>query len=208
MASTETGVHYPLGPDEFAPHIDDQEQAESLNGRIIVPVPNATARNALAASLAPSASEPLFVKRADSAGFEYTSDGSKWHALGGIESFGSPTAGSGTAISGSALYQTASLPTAAYDRLVIAWAALYGTPAAGAVWDGALSIAAGTVDDAQVLARFTAGSSGTVFMQYQAIVPASVQPLVRTWHRFSSGGSLSRSAEPRYSYIRGIAIAL
>lgn len=208
MASTETGVHYPLGTDEFAPHIDDQEQAESLTGRIIVPVANATARDALAAALAPSSAEPLFVKRGDSAGFEYTTNGTKWHSIGGIERFGSPTAGPGTSIAGSALYQTADLATAPYDRLVLAWAGLYGTPAASSVWDGALSIGVATVDDAQVLARFTAGSSGTVFMQYQAVVPANTQPLVRTWHRLSSGGSMGRSAEPRYSYIRGIAIAL
>lgn len=208
MASTETGVHYPSGTDEFAPHIDDQEQAESLNGRIIAPVANVTDRNALAAALAPSASEPLFVKRADSAGFEYTTNGTKWHAVGGIERFSATSAGAGSAISGSALYQTANLAAAPYDRLVIAWAALYGTPAPSSVWDGALSIAASTVDDAQTFARFTAGSSGTVFMQYQDVVPANVLPLVRTWHRYVSGGTLARSAAVQFSYIRGITIAL
>lgn len=86
MASTPLGIAYPIGSDEFAPHIDMKGIADSLEGRIIVPVANTTARAALVAAVTPSVTEPLYVERQDApAGqqVEYTTDGTNWITLAG-----------------------------------------------------------------------------------------------------------------------------
>lgn len=81
MASNDLGVHYPLGTDEFAPHLDIEQTADSLQGRVVVPVANTTERASVASALSPSASEPLYVWRTDARdGFqlEVSTNGTTW----------------------------------------------------------------------------------------------------------------------------------
>jgi hypothetical protein len=78
---TAGGIVYPIGGDEFDPAGDMQEQAESIDPRLIYPVANLTERAALAAALAPTASRPLYVHRADAparAKLERTENGTAW----------------------------------------------------------------------------------------------------------------------------------
>ena len=81
MATTPTGLDVPAVTDAFDPDGDIRGLAGSLDGRIIVPVPNITARNALAAALTPTPAAPLYVDRADApagASLERTIDGTTW----------------------------------------------------------------------------------------------------------------------------------
>lgn len=83
MALNDLGVEVPASTDAFDPDGDMRELGGSLEGRIIVPVANTTARDALATTLSPSATEPLFVWRADAnigSRLEWTEDGSTWQA--------------------------------------------------------------------------------------------------------------------------------
>jgi hypothetical protein len=83
MATTPTGLDVPAGIDPFDPDGDIRDLAASLEGRIFVPVPNITARDALAAALSPTPAEPLYVDRADApagAKLERTTDGVTWSA--------------------------------------------------------------------------------------------------------------------------------
>mgnify|MGYP007112216705 CR=1 FL=1 len=85
MATNDLGVAFPTGADEFAPHLDIEGLADSMAGRIVVPVPNVTARDALAAAVSPSPSEPLYVHRADApagARTEVTENGTSWRTVG------------------------------------------------------------------------------------------------------------------------------
>ncbi|MFF2621308.1 hypothetical protein [Oerskovia jenensis] len=84
MATTPTGLDVPAGTDPFDPDGDLRALGASLAGRIIVPVPNKTAREALAAAVTPTASEPLYVHRTDggpSGALERTIDGTTWTSL-------------------------------------------------------------------------------------------------------------------------------
>jgi hypothetical protein len=84
MATNPLGLEYPEGADSFQPHTDIQALADSARGRVIIPVASVAARDSLETALPPSASEPLYVFRADApAGreVEYTTDGTTWRAL-------------------------------------------------------------------------------------------------------------------------------
>lgn len=62
---------------------------ESLEGRLIVPVPNVAARDALVASFGPTVQKPLVVFRADAPAHlkvEYTTNGTTWTSAGGSDS--------------------------------------------------------------------------------------------------------------------------
>jgi hypothetical protein len=83
MATTPTGVTVPAGADPFDPQGDMVDLANSLRSRIVVPVPNVTARTALVEAIdwTPSTAEPLRVCRADApAGRrdEITYNGTDW----------------------------------------------------------------------------------------------------------------------------------
>jgi hypothetical protein len=85
MATTPTGVEVPAGTDAFDPDGHMRALAASLEGRIIVPVPNVTARAALAAAVSPSTTEPLYVDRANAhpaRRLESTTDGTTWIPVG------------------------------------------------------------------------------------------------------------------------------
>lgn len=87
MATTPTGLDVPAGTDPFDPDGDTRALAASLEGRIIVPVPNITARDALAAALSPTPVEPLYVDRANAApglALEVTRDGSTWETIAAL----------------------------------------------------------------------------------------------------------------------------
>lgn len=63
--------------------------AESLEGRLIVPVPNTSARDALVATFGPSSTRPLIVYRHDApagARIEWTTNGTSWTPVGGADS--------------------------------------------------------------------------------------------------------------------------
>lgn len=63
--------------------------AASLEGRLIVPVPNTSARDALVASFQPSSTRPLIVYRHDApagARIEWTTNGTSWTPVGGADS--------------------------------------------------------------------------------------------------------------------------
>lgn len=63
--------------------------AESLEGRLVVPVPNQVARDALVASFGPSSTRPLIVYRHDApagARIEWTTNGTSWTPVGGADS--------------------------------------------------------------------------------------------------------------------------
>lgn len=89
MAQTPTGLDVPAGGDPFDPQVDLVKLAASLGARIIVPVPNVTARGQLVTRLtaegaAPSATAPLYVHRGDApAGFELesTTDGTTFQPI-------------------------------------------------------------------------------------------------------------------------------
>lgn len=81
MATTPTGLDVPAGTDVFDPDGDLRALAASLTGRVIVPVPNATARDALAAALPPGLAAPLFVWRADTKALEGAWDATGWKPL-------------------------------------------------------------------------------------------------------------------------------
>lgn len=84
MATNPLGLEYPEGADSFQPHTDIQALADSARGRLIIPVASVAARDSLETALPPSASEPLYVFRADApAGreIEYTTDGTTWRTL-------------------------------------------------------------------------------------------------------------------------------
>lgn len=86
MATTPTGLTVPAGTDAFDPDGDMRTLAGSLEGRIIVPVPNVTARDALSALVSPSASEPLYVHRQDATlgrQLERTTNGTTWTTVPG-----------------------------------------------------------------------------------------------------------------------------
>jgi hypothetical protein len=91
VATNDLGLYHPTGGDEFAPHLDIEAAVDSLAGRIVVPVPNTTVRDALAASVSPSASEPLYVHRADApagARTEVTENGTTWRTVGASQWIG------------------------------------------------------------------------------------------------------------------------
>ncbi|MEV7962419.1 hypothetical protein [Oerskovia paurometabola] len=85
MATTPTGVEVPAGTDIFDPDGDLRALGASLEGRIIVPVANATARNAVASLVSPSPTEPLYVHRGDAPPgrqLEVTTNGTTWITVG------------------------------------------------------------------------------------------------------------------------------
>jgi hypothetical protein len=95
MADNDLGIDVPASTDVFDPDGDMRAMGDSFAGRIIVPVANTTERDALATTLSPSSSEPLYVHRADAPApqrLEWTEDGTTWHTPGGNPS----AAGSGT----------------------------------------------------------------------------------------------------------------
>ena len=134
MATTPTGVTVPAGTDVFDPDGDMRDLATSLEGRIIVPVPNTAARDALAAALAPSATEPLYVHRHDApAGgrLEVTIDGLTWRSIW--------SAPPGEARAGGAMQRSDGSTTinAGATDLRIDPASITALPAgAGTVWSG------------------------------------------------------------------------
>lgn len=65
MATTPTGLDIPAGTDPFDPDGDIRVLAGSLEPRVVVPVPNVTARDALATAVTPTPGEPLYTHRAD-----------------------------------------------------------------------------------------------------------------------------------------------
>lgn len=98
MATNDLGLIYPTGSDEFAPHLDMEALADSFGGRLIVPVPNVAVRDALAAAVSPSTTEPLIVRRADAAvavAVEITTNGTDWTPLAAQQSAEVTTFGSG-----------------------------------------------------------------------------------------------------------------
>lgn len=84
MATTPTGLTVPAGTDAFDPDGDMRTLAGSLEGRIIVPVPNVTARDALAAALSPSPAEPLIVRRIDTGIIEECTGLPTWRPIAGV----------------------------------------------------------------------------------------------------------------------------
>lgn len=87
MALNSLGVDVPAATDVFDPDGDMRALASSLAGRIIVPVANVTERDALAASVSPTPSKPLYVHRIDAPSYarlEWTEDGSTWQSVLGI----------------------------------------------------------------------------------------------------------------------------
>ncbi|MBD7949582.1 hypothetical protein [Oerskovia rustica] len=86
MATTPTGLIVPAGTDVFDPDGDLRTLAGSLDGRLIVPVANTTARDALAAAFTPSTAKPLLVYRSDAGTLECSVGGSgttAWTKLAG-----------------------------------------------------------------------------------------------------------------------------
>lgn len=84
MALNDLGLVVPAGTDLFDPDGDIRKLGDSEAGRLILPVANTAARNALATLLAPSASEPLWVYRQDApvgARIEWTVDGATWRVI-------------------------------------------------------------------------------------------------------------------------------
>jgi len=84
MAVTPTGLVVPVGSEAFDPATDITDLATSLTGRIMVPVANVSARNALYAAVGASASKPLVVFRADAPPgqqVEYTTDNTTWRPV-------------------------------------------------------------------------------------------------------------------------------
>ena len=85
MAVTETGVYYPQGGDEFAPHIDIRRQVESLLGRTVTVVLDKAERTAVASLVQATPRSPLYVLRLDAPNnlqVEYTEDSSTWFTVG------------------------------------------------------------------------------------------------------------------------------
>ncbi|MFD6094584.1 hypothetical protein ACFWGN_20930 [Oerskovia sp. NPDC060338] len=83
MATTPTGLTVPAGTDVFDPDGDMRTLAGSLDGRIIVPVANAADRDALAALVSPTPTEPLTVRRTDTGVTETNTGGPTWTRVAG-----------------------------------------------------------------------------------------------------------------------------
>src|SRR5690625_714092 len=102
MAETPTKIHYPTNADTFDPAGDMESLARSVTH--IVPVDNASERNALADAYGPTPERPLFVYRADTIDLEYNA-GDGWHsfirrrwpvAVGNVTGAWTPEGASGT----------------------------------------------------------------------------------------------------------------
>lgn len=65
MALTPIGLNIPAQTDAFDPATDFGDLATSLVGRVVVPVANTAARDALAVAVPPTTAAPLLVIRAD-----------------------------------------------------------------------------------------------------------------------------------------------
>lgn len=134
MATIPTGLVVPAGTDPFDPDGDIRDLAASLEGRIIVPVPNAAARAALVAAVSPSESEPLYVDRRDAplgGRLEVTTDGITWRTF-----WSAPT---GEARAGGALQRSDGSTTinAGATDLRVEPASITALPTgAGTVWSG------------------------------------------------------------------------
>jgi hypothetical protein len=173
MATNDLGVAYPTGADEFAPHVDMEAMADSLHGRIIVPVANETERDALSADVVPTASTPLYVHRADAAdGFKLeVNEGAGFYSVSGASRFRfvTPTA-SGTLADGNSvdLAATQTIPAFPFGNrpywVRISGAAVFNCPAPargivetlidGSTWDyNELSTGSGTVQAGVRVAR-------------------------------------------------------
>lgn len=84
MPLTNIGLNIPAGTDAFDPATDFADLAASLVGRTIIPVANATDRDALAVSIGVTPAKPLIVFRANAPTYraiEYTTNGTTWQAL-------------------------------------------------------------------------------------------------------------------------------
>lgn len=82
-ANTPSGLPYPLPTDPLSGGADAIKNLATVlnNGRTIVPVADAAARDALAAAYAPTAAKPLHVWRIDVKLLQFTSDGVNWTAV-------------------------------------------------------------------------------------------------------------------------------
>ena len=103
MPLTSIGLNIPAGTDAFDPVADFSDLAGSLIGRVVVPVANTTARDALATAVAPTTSNPLIVYRSDAnAGrqIEYTFNGTAWTPLTAVGTNGLPYAQASGLITG------------------------------------------------------------------------------------------------------------
>src|SRR5690625_1004136 len=75
MAETPSKIHYPTNADDFDPAGDMEQLARTVTH--IVPVANATERNAIADAFNPTPDRPLYVDRADTGTLE-RNNGSGW----------------------------------------------------------------------------------------------------------------------------------
>lgn len=86
MVTLPTGLTVPQASDAYQPDADIRTLADSLAGKVIVPVANEAERAALVASLTwtPSPSRPLYVHRADAGTgleLEVTTSGTVWRTV-------------------------------------------------------------------------------------------------------------------------------
>ncbi len=84
MAQNALGVEVPAGTDAFDPQGDMVQLADSLSGRVIVPVTNAAARQALLASEGSSEDDPLLVAQQDDGAY-MQHDGTRWTRFASVD---------------------------------------------------------------------------------------------------------------------------
>lgn len=97
MVTLPTGLTVPQASDAYQPDADIRTLADSLAGKVIIPVANETERSALVAALGwtPTPARPLYVHRVDSEfgeQAEVTTDGTTWRRLVTTALPNSPTA--------------------------------------------------------------------------------------------------------------------
>ncbi|WP_152203643.1 hypothetical protein [Georgenia thermotolerans] len=204
MAQTADGIYYPTQTDAFNPAGDMEAIARSVPG-IIVPVANVTERNAYAAARAAegrpaSASDPIYVDRADTGTTERNS-GSGWRTVG-AEAVSGHDAGypQGGPFTISALVGLLTVPAVPFNRILTVSASLTALSVTN-IWDAALSVNQNTVAGAQRKARF-AGANSAAHLSMAFALPGGTAATVRTWvERVSATGSIQLSSATAYHTI-------
>lgn len=192
-----TGTEYTGGRAGIFAEIGEHSQ--------IIPVANSVERDQITTDLAgdgvtPSATNVLYVRRADTAGIEENA-GDGWYSINPTTAkSGTPSGGTFTS---SQLVVTCSIPSAPFPRLVVAVATLYGTDIVG-TWDAALSTDTTSVwTDSPYFARFPA-TQGSVTVTGTFNLAAGASAVLRGWIGYRSGApspSFTASADPKYSSI-------
>lgn len=181
-----------------------QSVSDAMSRKGFYTAADKAARNAYAATFAPSEARPLLVNRQDmpaNSRWEWTSDGSTWYPLNSYPIIYNSSSVTPGPFSTSALVVNYALAAVPYPRRLLVNGGLYGDMSGS--WLGALSVGASGIADVQRKAQFPSGSRyASVFMSMNYNLPANVATTVRLWvERTSASGSFVTSNDSRLNYL-------